>query len=299
MATGVNRRIAPDDFAAVRRSAYFGGVDFFHRWQRNTWQVKGHLGGSSIGGSPSRSSSPRSPRRGTTSGPDQSYVTFDPTATSLRGTDGEVAVAKEGGTGWAALPGASPLRDSNQRRRLPDRRRPDPAQHPGRLPLAQPGTAGPGRLDRRQRQPEPELRRHSARAVGGAERPAADPSARDGVSERRLPAPGLDDRTTRGGPLFRQPGQITVVGVYQTDTRRVLAGAAHASVSRDGAGRPPRWWRSISPSKPGTAPPSRSPRPISTAGSTRSISAPTPIPRPPAPTAIATSSRRWSSTCST
>jgi len=237
MATSVNRNIDPADFASIRRSAQFGGVDFFHRWRRNTWQLKGHFGASSISGEPAaiqaaQLSSARYYQR-----PDQSYVTFDPNATSLRGADGSLAVDKEGGSWvYGATAGlTSPGFEINDAGYQTAADRIHFAGRGGRHWLS------PGRLAR---SAAIDLGLTQDLNFGGV-RLAPSVGLTSQVQTQGLATVylstvyrfrGLDDRTTRGGPLFRQPGQLTVAGVYQTDPRRMVAAGLHASYSRDGAG---------------------------------------------------------------
>jgi Domain of unknown function (DUF5916) len=237
MATTVNREIDPQHFASIRRSAQFGGVDFFHRWRRNTWQVAGHLGASSIGGEPEAIQAAQLASARYYQRPDQSYVSYDPTATSLRGADGELTVAKEGGSWVYGVTSGftTPGFEVNDAGFQTDADRIHFNAKGGRHWLS------PGRLAR---SAAVDVSVTQDLNFGGVRlAPSGGVSGQiqtQGLATIYLSGvyrfQGLDDRTTRGGPLFRLPGQVIVAGVYQTDQRKMVAGGFHASYARDGAG---------------------------------------------------------------
>ncbi len=237
MATAVNRDIDPEHFASIRRSAYFAGADFFHRWRRNTFQLTGTFGVSRIAGEPlaialAQTASARYFQR-----PDQSYVRFDPTRTALSGAIGEVVFRKQGGN-WVYWSGAgfgSPGFDVNDAGFLPGVDRLNLAGGVGRQWLR------PGRLAR---QATAEVSLFQSRNFGGV-RLNTDlngstslqfhdfSSLRVHVARRFA---GLDDQLTRGGPLVRPPGVTTAALGYGTDSRRAVAGSANGTLRWDGAG---------------------------------------------------------------
>ncbi|GMV06532.1 MAG: hypothetical protein AMXMBFR53_28080 [Gemmatimonadota bacterium] len=98
MATAVNRDLGDPTFTGLRREAYSGGVDFFHRWGARQWTVAGNFSGSRVAGdaqaiTAAQRSSARYYQR-----PDQDYATLDPRATSLSGWNSALSVSKEAGS---------------------------------------------------------------------------------------------------------------------------------------------------------------------------------------------------------
>ena len=85
MGTAVHRDLTNPDFHFLTRSAYSGGLDFFHRFGDNRFVVNGTLSGSVVSGETDaitrlQRSSARYYQR-----PDQDYVSVDTAATSLSG----------------------------------------------------------------------------------------------------------------------------------------------------------------------------------------------------------------------
>jgi len=97
MFTAVNRDLDEAVFNPLRQSAYTGGVDWLHRFNRNAYTFAGYLGGSWVTGSSTamlvtQSLSSRYYQR-----PDQDYVTLDSTRTSLGGVNGGIGLSKSSG----------------------------------------------------------------------------------------------------------------------------------------------------------------------------------------------------------
>ncbi|MHB1193453.1 MAG: DUF5916 domain-containing protein [Longimicrobiales bacterium] len=97
LGTSVNRDLGNPLFGGLRRDAWAGGVDFFHRWANNQWAVSGIFAGSRISGdaeaiTAAQRSSARYYQR-----PDQDYVSVDPVATSLSGWASALTFGKEAG----------------------------------------------------------------------------------------------------------------------------------------------------------------------------------------------------------
>lgn len=95
--TAVSRAL-PENLSYLRSSAYAGGFDWTHRFGNETYALEGWLVGSSVHGAPdaidrTQRSSARYYQR-----PDNDYVTYDPTRTSLTGIAGQMAFAKIAGT---------------------------------------------------------------------------------------------------------------------------------------------------------------------------------------------------------
>ena len=99
--TAVNRRLEDSVLEdLVRSSAYMGGVDFSRLWADKHWALSGFFTGSYVRGSESiiaatQRSSARYFQR-----PGQTYLHYDPTRTSLSGTQSTLALARINGTHW-------------------------------------------------------------------------------------------------------------------------------------------------------------------------------------------------------
>ncbi|KPJ96800.1 MAG: hypothetical protein AMS20_18005 [Gemmatimonas sp. SG8_28] len=98
--TAVNRGSVPENLQWLRSSAYAGGFDWSHRWRNDTYNINGWIVGSHVRGSAeaideTQLSSARYYQR-----PDNDYVTYDPTRTSLTGFAGQFIIGKHGGGNW-------------------------------------------------------------------------------------------------------------------------------------------------------------------------------------------------------
>jgi len=97
MLTSTVRSVDKPEFTnLLRSSATFGGIDFEHDMQKRTWITTGYLAGSHVAGSASAIASTEANSSHYFQRPDQTYLTFDPKATSLDGHIGEIALAKTG-----------------------------------------------------------------------------------------------------------------------------------------------------------------------------------------------------------
>jgi hypothetical protein len=97
LGTSVIRDLSDPVFSYLRRSAFTGGVDFFHRFGGNQFALNGSMSASSIRGDPlamtgAQLSSARFYQR-----PDQDYVSVDTTATGLTGYAGSMQLGKVAG----------------------------------------------------------------------------------------------------------------------------------------------------------------------------------------------------------
>jgi hypothetical protein len=97
--TAVNRDL-PTNLQFLRANAYAGGVTGRHRWHKGDFQLNSFLFGSYVNGDTSainrtQRSSARYFQR-----PDNGYVTYDPTRTSLSGMAGGLELTKFGGGHW-------------------------------------------------------------------------------------------------------------------------------------------------------------------------------------------------------
>jgi len=103
MGTAVNRRIENSRLDSLRTAAYAGGVDFAHRFARNSYILYGALTYSRIQGDTlaiqaAQRSSARYYQR-----PDADYMEYDGTRTSLAGWNAALGLSKEqGSTTYAA-----------------------------------------------------------------------------------------------------------------------------------------------------------------------------------------------------
>ena len=108
MFTAVNRDLRDTSLRFLRRAAYTGGLDFSHRFARNTYALSGAASFSSIRGDTTaiqgaQLSSARYYQR-----PDVSYVQYDPARTSLGGFSGNLTLARiQGNWTWRARWNAS------------------------------------------------------------------------------------------------------------------------------------------------------------------------------------------------
>lgn len=98
MLTAVNRDIQDPALEFLRRSAYAGGIDFGHRFDRNIYNFRGSIGVSRIDGDTlaiqlAQRSSARYFQR-----PDAKRVRYDPSLTSLSGWTADLSLGKEAGT---------------------------------------------------------------------------------------------------------------------------------------------------------------------------------------------------------
>lgn len=97
--TAVDRSL-PATLSDLRSSAYAGGFKWSHRFRHDTYAIGGWLVGSAVQGSPqaidaTQRSSARYFQR-----PDNDYVTYDPTRTSLSGLAGQFILNKQAGGNW-------------------------------------------------------------------------------------------------------------------------------------------------------------------------------------------------------
>jgi len=97
LGTSVLRDLSDPVFSYLRRSAFTGGVDFFHRFGGNQFALNGSMSASSIRGDPlaitgAQLSSARFYQR-----PDQNYVSVDTTAASMTGYAGSIQLGKVAG----------------------------------------------------------------------------------------------------------------------------------------------------------------------------------------------------------
>jgi hypothetical protein len=96
MFTSVQRRLDHPQLSFLHRAAYTGGMDFAHYWRDKTYYVKGTGVFSHVRGTPeailrTQMASPRFFQR-----PDATYLSLDPTRTSLSGHGGSIEAGRSG-----------------------------------------------------------------------------------------------------------------------------------------------------------------------------------------------------------
>ncbi len=226
LVTAVNRDLPNEDLAAeLRSSAYAVGVDVNHAWGNRTWALDFSLAGSTIGGTAEviddvQRSSARYFQR-----PDATHVDYDPTRTSLSGHALQLAFSKKAGHHWRwsfAYQEVSPELEVNDLgfQRRADRR------------------VFSGELQYRQQQPTRLVRwwlvsgsasqqwnfggdRVETELTGYFSTQLRNYWSLDGYLSYDLPS--LNPRLTRGGPLGRDPGNLsTGLSVSSDDRKPVL-----------------------------------------------------------------------------
>ena len=237
LATTVNRDLGNPLFDGLRRDAYAGGVDFFHRWADNQWEVSGTFAGSRVAGSTeamiaAQRSSARYYQR-----PDQDYVSVDSSATSLTGWASAFTFGKEAGRWIIAtdLFATSPGFEIND---------------------AGFGTEADDifhgvRMSRRWLDPGEHFRRFTMSATwaqswnfGGTN---TGRTAYFGFNGQLLNYWGFSfgsnfslaaqsDYSTRGGPLMARPRQYNLFGSVNSDRRKRVSGSASTSYNRNAEG---------------------------------------------------------------
>jgi hypothetical protein len=101
IATGVNRELGDPALAAnLRSSAYTGGIDIFHEWGDRAWSLTGQMAGSRIAGESSVIESAQESSARYYQRPDAGHVELDPTATTMTGYSGEIALRRQAGLHW-------------------------------------------------------------------------------------------------------------------------------------------------------------------------------------------------------
>ncbi|MGE0556085.1 MAG: DUF5916 domain-containing protein [Gemmatimonadales bacterium] len=237
MGTTVHRKLDDPAFANVRRAAYVGGMDFFRRFAGNQYQVSGFVTGSRIEGDPAaitlaQTSSARYYQR-----PDQDYLDFDPSRTSLGGWSGQAELRKPGGvwrfgvSGLAVSPGfesndAGFQIDADRVRIGADLTRvwvsPTRFARSASISVSGAQTLNFG---------GDALTRQLEVAASGQLHNLWYFRASAGYRSR-----GLDDRATRGGPLIQLPEGGSVALGVRSDTRRAVSAGVTAGLTWDESG---------------------------------------------------------------
>jgi len=234
MGTAVNRAGTAAEFPSLTRSAYVGGADFFHRWKKNSHQLSGSLLASRIAGPAQAIAGTQLASARYFQRPDQDYVSFDPSATTMAGANGQVLFEELSG-GWTYQAGASfsspgfELNDAGFQ------------QEADRIRVA-------GVLARQWVRPGKLGRSGSVSVSGnqqynfGGVRLAPQLALAATLSRHNFQTiylnfdyrpTGLNDRTTRGGPLVRAPGNFQSSLHYVTDSRKTVSATFGTTIGID------------------------------------------------------------------
>jgi hypothetical protein len=237
VATAVNRDLNDPVFEGLRRDAYSGGVDFFHRWGAQRWTVSGNFAASRVAGDPEAMTAIQRSSAHYYQRPDQDYVTLDSAVTSLSGWSTSLALGKEAGRFlvgtdfYATAPGFEIndvgygiVSDYVSHGIWAGRRWLDSGKVFRRLSLITTwtqswnfGGINTGRAA--QVQAEGQLLNYWAFALWS-----------------NLTLRTLNDHLTRGGPLMIRPGQ-RVVGMHlASDARKKVSGGVHGNLRGDDEG---------------------------------------------------------------
>ena len=233
LATSVNRQIDVSALSFLATAAYAGGVDFVHRWGRNTYAVAASLGGSYLEGDTlaiqdAQTSSNRYYQR-----PDARSFTYQAGRTSLNGLSADLYLSKIGGAWRWSVAGstASPGFEVND---LGFQQRVD------NLSAAATVTRRWTRLNGPFRQASTGLKFAPSwnydgdpieRAVGASQWVQYRNFWTSTLNLSYKPEV-VDDRLTRGGPLALRPAGWTASVDLTTDSREVLSGYVYASYSQ-------------------------------------------------------------------
>ena len=244
-ATALNRDLRTPSLTFLRRSAYVGAVDLFHRWGQSTYTLAANLGWSYVRGDTAalqlaQQSSTRYFQR-----PDATSFHYDPTRTALAGVTGELYLNKVAGNwlwgvaGSTTTPGFE-VNDLGFQHRV-DR-------------ISGAATAGyhwtkPGRVFREATLlawlgPSWNYDGNSIQKATGLSTFGTLHNFWFYNADATYIARALDDRLTRGGPLAATPASWSGDASVSTDTRRAVSGSVLVSDSRNEAGG---WQLFVSP----------------------------------------------------
>ncbi|MDQ3309161.1 MAG: carbohydrate binding family 9 domain-containing protein, partial [Gemmatimonadota bacterium] len=219
----------------LHRSAYLGGVDWEHSWQRRVWTLSGYLAGSQVSGSPEAIALTQARPARYFSRPDAGHVELDPTRTSLGGSMGEVSLSRSGNwDGSLQLKQASPGFEIND------------VGFQGRTDYRSISTF----LGRRVDQPQGIFRNHSyftypwiawnwdgdriASGIGGGANGSFTNFWSAGFNLGYNPE-DFSDRLTRGGPLARTPASRNINLFVNSDSRKPVSFSGNLNYSSNQA----------------------------------------------------------------
>ena len=222
-----HRDLSDTGFTSLLRDrALVGGVDFEHGWDKGGWYLSGYAAGTSVSGAPSAIAATQQSSTHYFQRPDASYLSFDPTRTSLTGGAGEIAIQRSSNTlaslGFKTVSPGVELNDLGFQGR---------SDYQALSYL----------YGRQSYQANGWSQRYTWYAFGNQtwnyggdaifNAYAADANATfnnfwSANINGGYAAPVMDDRLTRGGPLARLPGDAHANGSLSSDSRRNVSVSA-------------------------------------------------------------------------
>jgi hypothetical protein len=223
-ASSVNRRLDDAVQDSLASSAYTGGVDFYHRFARNAYQLTGWLGGSVVSGTAPALTSLQLRSSRYYQRPDQDHVDLDSNRTSLGGLAGYLKFEKAEGAVFYKMEGSflTPGLELNDAGFLTQTDRGNASGQIGRRWVA------PGRVFQSKnvyaigRQSVNFGGTNVERAVGAGGTATTLGFTSFNVAWEYL-FRALSDRETRGGPLLQTPAAHSVYALVQTDSRKLIS----------------------------------------------------------------------------
>jgi Domain of unknown function (DUF5916) len=238
LATVVERDLSNPAFRDLRSGGLTGGVDFFHRFAQNGYEIRGGVGFATVTGDTAAIDALQLASTRYYQRPDQSYLRYDPTRTRLTGLAGELNVSKISGDWLFSLNNnfVTPGLELNDVGFQTDADR----------------ASVFARVSRRWVRPGPIFRNFDVSLnsfhrfnFGGTNLRRTIEASGGGqlrnfwgvhVNVQRAFA-ASDDRATRGGPLLRAPGSWEVGSYLRSDGRRAVSGGFGARYDRGDDGR--------------------------------------------------------------
>ncbi len=234
MGTAVNRGGTAADFPSLTKSAYVAAGDFFHQWKQNSHRVSGSFGFSRIAGPTEAIARTQLASARYFQRPDQNYVSFDPNATTMVGTTGQLLLEKLGGD-WTYQVGGNFASPGSELNDAGFQQEADRIRVVGLLTRQ---WVSPGKFGR---SGSVNLQATQFYNFGGVR--LAPQTAFGGTLSRHnfhtiylnfdYRFKGLDDRTTRGGPLLKSPGNFRGSLHYVTDPRKTVSTTIGTSIGVD------------------------------------------------------------------
>jgi hypothetical protein len=235
LSTAVDRSMDPSVASALRKGAYLFGVDGTRATRDRRWQAGGYFVRSLVTGSAASIAATQQASAHYFARPDASYLSFDPSRTSLTGHDAALGIVYTGAPffGSMLVHETSPGYEANDLGYLS---RADVRSLSAAVGATH--TAGTGLL----RDAQALLYTQQAWNFGGSrifDRVAGIASTQlpsmwsvivDGVVRQSV----YDDRLTRGGPIVRIPGVREIGAGFFSDSRRAIKGNVSASFAQKG-----------------------------------------------------------------
>jgi hypothetical protein len=228
----------------LRKSAYTGGIDFFHQWGQRNWTLSGFGASSHITGDRAAITATQKLPYHYFQRPDAEHLELDTLATSLTGFAGQAILGRQVGRHWAMSGSFNTISPSYEISDLGFQRRADriDLQASGRYSETHPGR----------------FRRYQLASTLLAEHNYAW----DFISDRlflnsfvqllnywsvntnvTISQPNtIDDRLTRGGPRAARPGFVSMNAGVSTDPRRGVVGFVGTFLQTGRAGSNSDWF---------------------------------------------------------